>query len=698
VRGRDFALGDDVAGAPAAVVVNDAVWRSRLAANPAAIGRPIDLGPLTATVIGIAAPGFHGPRLGDDFDVWLSFGAVPAASGVSARALSLATLTAYARLRKGVTVADADAAVRVAMDPRPSGASGRAPAPAPLVLRTLAESPYPAEMASAARNDHRIVILLSITSGILLVIGFVNLAGLEISRAERRRHETAVRLTLGASKRRLACLFIGEAALPIATGGVLAILAARACLSAVQRLTLPSGVSIESIHAALDVPVVGFIAATCGLAACLVGLVPMLRASGAHLAPFVGGQTSAFATRRPVRAALLAAHAALSVVLLVGAGLFVRTLAHAFTLDLGFAQDHVVSVSVQPRLAQYASNGANGDLFRREAADFDMFLERLRSVAGMTAVARGPLPLAPAPATRTQGAAGRGGAAAMQSVGPGYARAAGLILLGGRDLTTADVTTTQPVPALVSYAFAEQRWPGGPAVGRVFPMSRTTIADGRLQTIDEPFQVVGVVRDASRAGVRGETTPVVYRALALANGQPRIQAVVRVSGPAETAVPAIRRLASDMFPNATSLRVRTAADVVADDTRAEQLSAWLLAVCAGVAIALALIGVFGLVSLAVASRRVELGIRMALGAPRGHITRLVGATGFAPLLVGGVVGLGLAAGASRTIASSLFGVSPLDPVSYLAALLVLAVGGGAACYFPALRIRRINPADTLRAE
>jgi ABC-type antimicrobial peptide transport system permease subunit len=132
--------------------------------------------------------------------------------------------------------------------------------------------------------------------------------------------------------------------------------------------------------------------------------------------------------------------------------------------------------------------------------------------------------------------------------------------------------------------------------------------------------------------------------------------------------------------------------------RAEQLGAWLLVVCAGVAIALAFIGVFGLVSLAVASRRVELGIRMALGASRGHIVRLVSATGFLPLLVGGLAGLASAAAASRTVASSLFGISPLDPASYLAALLVLALGGAAACYVPARRVHRINPADTLRAE
>jgi predicted permease len=694
LRGRGFIPDDDLAGTSPAVVVSDDFWRRQLDGAPDAIGRVIDLGPIDTTVVGITAPRFHGPRLGDTTDVWLSFGAVPAAAGLPPTVLSLASLTIYGRLQEGASLAAAASQVRAALP----GIK-----PDALSLRPLDAVVYPQAVAARAPDDRRVVMLLAALGGILLMVAWLNVSGLAIGRALQREHDIAVRRALGASWRHLVAARLSYAVRVTVPGLILSVVVARTCLAALGPFRLPTGTPIASLWPAIDVPVIAAAFGLTFLIAATAALIPLGRLRRADLTAVLNarGRPAAAGTRQ--RAILLAAHVTLTVVLLVGSLLFGETVRRAFSRDLGFDKTSTIAVMVQPRLSAYAGRpDPTVDVFAARAADFRLLLERLRERPDVVAVSHGGLPLtAPAeappprpgtPASRTP--------FQRRTVGGDYARAAGLRLVAGRDLESGDVDR-QPLPVLVSRSFAATRWPADSAVGRRFMVTNTTFANGRIESTDASREVAGVVDDALRTGFRGTTTPVVYEPAAIDGfrvGQTALSFVVRVRGAAAAATRGVATTVEAAFPDPVQLSVRTADDVIGEELRAQELGASLFSGFAFTGLALALIGIFSLVTFSVASRARELGIRMALGASPGQILQSAGRVGFVPLLVGVGLGLGASAALSGLVAAYLVDVNPASPRMYTLAALVAVAAGAIACYLPARRALRISPVDVLRAE
>ncbi|HKW02097.1 MAG TPA: ABC transporter permease [Vicinamibacterales bacterium] len=688
LRGRTFVPADDQPGAPASVIVSDHFWRTYLHASADALGRDVDLGEVHATVIGVAPPGFYGPRTGDAFDVWLSLGALPAARNLR-RSVFESVVTVYGRLRDGASVADADVeAERLLADQHQV-----------FFFRTLPEAAYPLEAQRGVGDDRRMLVLLVSTGALLLLIGCVNLVGLEVVRATRRRSEIAVRMSLGSSQARLTAMFLSESMGTMSIGIVLSLVVARWCLDGLRAFYLPSGLSILAVRPTIATSSWMLAITVVVLAIVVSTLVPVIRLSGKGPAVLLRASAPSLSRAAALRSTLFAGQVALSVVLLVGCLLLVRTVVKTLTLDLGFASNETLSVLVQPQILQFRdqAQAQRGDLYALRVAAFQDFRTRIQEAPGVVSAAFGGLPLNFSPLVRRPAVAAP---FVRLQVGPGYARSAGLEILAGRDLEARDVNELNPRPVVVSASLAESHWPLTAALGQTFSVDSTRLVGTERQTVADTLQVVGIVRDAYRTSLRSQPAPIVYEASIPSPGPGSFvtEVVIRVRGSAQGAVPAVSALAREMFPNAVQTRVQTASDLIADQTQSERLSASLVSGLAVIGLVLVFVGASSLVALAVAARKRELGIRIALGAPLGQISRLVTATGMWPTLIGLGVGLTASVLLSRLLSALLFGVTHLDPFAYGTAFAAIAAGGLAACYLPARRVYQIDPIEILRAE
>ena len=688
--GRDFTDPDGTPNAPHVVIISDALWRRRWGGDPSVLGKRISLSGERFTVIGIAPRGFAFPRgaelpSGLQFpmrtDVWtpLTFGEDDLKNRWTLN------LAAVARLRDGVTLAAADAqlaALGQRLDAQFAGGKGQIA----MHAVTVADQ--------AAAPVRRTLLILLGAVALVLVIACVNVANLLIARTSARARELAVRTALGAGGARLARQLVVEntllAALGAAGGIVVAAFATRVMLALVPG-QLPRADDI-----AVDWRVLLAAAACAVIAGIIFGVAAAVHARGAPLAPVLSGgsarATSGLA-RTSGRRLLVGAQIAFSLVLLVGAGLLAASFVRLERVDPGFVPEHAVTARISLPIGATFDPKRDGPAW---SAFFTRLVERAGVLPNVTAAgAVSILPLTGDPESSGFAIEGRPPAAPGQ--GPGaeyfvlagdYFRAMGMRLLTGRGFAAADRAET-PRVIIVSRELERRYFPGDHAIGHRIQCGCDFTPGSR--------EIVGVVDDVRVTGLGEPPAPAVY----LPETQmtyPQLNLVMRTTGDPVGAIPAVRRELRALAPGVALEQVRTLRDVFSASLARQRFSLVLIGAFAIAALALAVVGLYGVIALSVGERRRELGVRLALGARPVTVLRLVLGEGARIAAAGIVVGLAGSALATRLLRGMLYDVGPADATVYGVAALIVGIVALASAWLPARAATRVDPALALRSD
>jgi predicted permease len=691
-RGRFFLPEDHLAGAPPVAVVSHAFWRTRMSADPEVVGRSIRIANTQATVVGIAPRGFLGLELSSPQDVFMPLTAVPlvlppgnymsdtrieiGGRGYSPQAWLDMTL----RLRAGITPAQVEAALA------PLAYRNQPTARPPSSLRIVPTAGAALSSRTKAATT-RFATLLAVVVGLVLLIGCSNLAALVLARAEARRRETVLRLALGAGAARVVRLFLTESVLLSAMGGAAGVLVARWMLQAMGHFVIPGAIRLETLQLGLTSRVMLFAAAASVVTAVLSGVLPAILASRVEVVSSLKTSTDTTSPRRSLaRTFLVAAQVAITVVLVVGAMLFVRSLRLALATDTGVDAARLAYATVSFWTAGYDDVSL--------ARFHEAIVERLTGRPGVDRVTYGVLPLAhfpgSTPAFRIDGVTRQLRQTLLYPAGPDYFETIGIEIVSGRAFEPPDAQAAAQPVIVVNESFARQAWPGGVAVGR-----RVTV-----EPRDHELVVVGVARDGRYGTLGEEPTPAVFIPWHL---MPRVASaaretfVVRSRDP-EGVLSMLQREIRSEDPRLAIMTATTLEARVAELAMTQRIGASILGWFSAAAFALAVLGIYGLIAYAVTRRTAEIGIHIALGAEPGDVVRRMMRHSLLPVCLGLAAGVAGAFVLSRSAGAFLFGIAPHDPVSFVAAIGFLLLAAVVASYLPARRAARVDPVVALRAE
>ena len=677
-RGRLFSRHDpDAAGASPHVVLTHRFWTRRFHADPSIVGKTLHLNGHPFVVAGVAPEGFHGTTLMTP-DLWVPMNMLAQASPrLDAAALASrgsAWLLMGGRLKPGVTLEQAQAELTqlgaVLEREHPDANRGRG-------LRATALSPIPGNGAPIGAFMAGLMIVV----GLVLAVACSNVAGILLARAASRRREIAVRLALGAGRARLVRQMLVETTVLFAAGAVLGLLLAHAmmrlALSLLPALPVPVG-----IEPSIDARAIAFTAGLSLVAAILSGLAPAFHASRGDVVTALkvdrGGTT-----RQRLRGAFVIAQVALSIVLVAGGALFVRALHRAASIDPGFDPRGVELAAIDLSLAGYTDE--TGPLFARQLVD------RVRALPGVeraSLAAQLPLSLGgmglgslTLPGADPERDAIR---ADWNVVEPGYFATMRTPLVRGRDFTDAD-RAGAPFVAIVNQRMAARLWPDQDPIGK------TLVQEG-----NRTLTIVGVARDGKYRMLSEEPVSFIWVPLQQ-QYLPRMTIVARATH-GQRLAGELRALLASMNPHLPIVSSQTLEELAALGLLPQRIAAAVSGSLGIVGLLLAAIGVYGITAFLATSRTREIGIRMALGAQRADVIRLVVGQGMRLVLIGIVVGLALAAGASRLVSSLLFGLGPADPIAFAAASLAFIATGIGACWLPARKATAVDPTEALRFE
>ena len=679
--GRVFTDDEEVSGAQPVAVLSHARWVTHHDADPDVLGQLITLDDVSYSVIGVMHEGFYFPDR--ETEIWIPLTLTRPEQRPGQRFIR--AFSGIARLKDGVSLAQAEAEGQTIVESQELlGPGSEAP--------TLRLVSFQDEMVGEARPA---LVALMAAVGFVLLIATANLASLLLARGAARQRELAVRAAVGAGRGRLIRQLVTESVVLSVIGGGLGLGTAYALLGVLPSFA-PAGIPGLD-EAGIDATVLGFSLAASVGAGVLFGTVPALQASRFDLvralnegAPQMGG---GFRFRRGnrTRSVLVVAEVALALMLLVGAGLLVRSFVTLSTVDPGFDPANVLTVELNLPRSQYADVTTANALF-------DQVLERATGHPGVEAVGLvSSLPLTPGEtliAFSVQGHEAPSSpedltAARPQLVSPGYLDAMGLRLVAGRFVTDQD-TESSPRVFVVNEAFARAYFPGEEAVGQRLNLGR-----------GEPTEVVGVVGDVHHRSLDSQPSPEIYfsyRQSLLGRSPPRVSIVARTTGDPLTLVPFLRQDVLDLNPTLPIDNVMTMGGRLSSSVAQPRFYALVLGVFAVGAVALAMVGIYGVLAYTVSRRSREIGLRMALGADRRGIRNMVVRQGALLVGVGVVLGLAGALVTTRALESLLFGVTTLDLPTLVAVPVLLMAVALAACYLPARRATRVDPMDALRYE
>lgn len=674
-RGRLFTADDDREGAPGTVVLSHGLWMRRFGGDPGVPGRRVVLDGDPYTIIGVMPRGFHFP--GRDAQLWTAMRFGPR----DFEDRNNNYVYGVARLRRGVSLEQARADLR-------------------LVTARL-EREYPKENAGTGatvirmRDDvsRQARLLLAALFGAalcVLLIACTNLAGLLLARALARRKELAVRTALGAGRERLVRQQLTESLILAACGGALGMALAATATPLVARL-VPNSLPIAETPS-MDLRVLIFAVLATGLTGIGFGAVPALRASGDPEAGGLreGSRAGVGGHKDRLRSVLVVAEVTASVVLLVSSGLLIRALWRLQRVDPGFQAEGVLTLRTALPWPKYETTGARQRFYAQ-------VLDEVRRLPGVSSAAyisflpmatRGMLSSVQVPGRPE--APGDVSSASLRFVTPGFFATLGIPIRQGRDVSESDGRES-PFVAVVSESFVRRSWPDEEPLGR------------RFRIASQDRTVVGVVGDIRVRGLETASEPQVYLPSAqVADGNliayPPKDLVVRSGADPVALVAAVRGIVAKADPQQPISNVRTLADIVGAETAPRAVQVRVLGSFAAVAVLLAGIGLHGLLALAVSSRTQELGVRIALGAQRGDILKLVLRQGLLLAAAGTAAGVVLAYAAGRALEALLAGISPRDGATFLGAVALAIAMTVAGSLLPALRAIRVDPLDAIRAE
>lgn len=706
ILGRTFAKADDQKGGGPdgpVTVISFGYWQRAYGGSADVIGRTVSLDRTSYTIVGVTPREFTGPMVGRFFDV-----AVP----LDATEWSQGWLYVTGRLRPDQTPESANAALR-AMQPQIRDAALPAVVAAGMNANTYLRWPLSVTRSATGQSPlrERYVIplgaMLSL-AGVVLLAACANVANLILARAASRSHELTLRRALGASRLRLACQVLAESLLLSTLGASLGLVFA-ADFSEVLVRQVSSVTSPISLDLSLDWRVLGFTAAITVGTALLFGLMPALRAAQIqpHAALREGGRGSTGSRRSGMNQLLVAAQVALSLILVVAAGLFVRTFATMATMNLGFDRDRTVILSLNATDAKVppAARPVLYERVRQAVAAVpgvaDAVALRTVPVSSDHWVADVKVSSQPSPARASTNSP------FLNAVSPGYFAVFGAPIVAGRGFTPDD-RPGAPLAAVVNETFARRFLGGRSPVGETLSFAPNESGAAQSQPYSPHFRIVGVAKDSGSAtyfGLREGIPATVYLCIgqmnpAIANFAPpaAFRIGVNVAGGrgidiTRDAVAAIGQVAPDL-----RVRVRTMASYIDDTIATERLTAMFSGLFGALALLLAAVGVYGVIAYTVEQRRAEIGIRLALGAsPAGVIRMVLRRIGFlvgVGMTIGGVISFW----ASRFIGAMLFGLEPRDPMTFASAAIVLIAVAALAAWLPARCASRIDPAMVLRSE
>ena len=682
--GRFFTQQDDKApGAHPVAVITYNCWKNRFAGDTDVIGRNVIVNGRSFSIIGVAGEGFHGSEISYMPEMWfpmMMIGQIePGSDYLEDR--DTANFFVQGRLNAGVTTQQAETQLKTI------AAELAREYPNENENKTIMLSP-PGLFGAFLRGP--IVgfagVLMAVV-GLVLLLACTNLANLLLARATERRREIAIRLAIGAGRGRLVRQLLTESVLLAACGGVLGLGLAYWVVDAMMAFKPPMDIPLSTeLH--IDYRVMLFTAAVSLLTGVVFGLLPALQATNPDLVPALKDETSIGGHRRSwLRNGLVVFQVSLSLLLLICAGLVLRGLQHAQFLSPGFVAQHAIEMSFDLNLQGY--DGARSKQFKRN------LLERVRGLPGVQYAGLSnfvPLSLninnnnvfvedtpqergTNIPSTMTSAAS------------PGFVPALGVDLFEGRDFTDED-GDTRPRAAVVNETFARRFWPGQSALGKRFS----------LQGVTGPWtEVIGVMRDGKYFSLSEDPSPFIYVNLRPTDGS-YLTLMVRTSSEPRAVIGALRNEFHQLDSNLPVYSIRTMTEHMALPLFPARVAATLLGSFGLLALILAAIGIFGVMSYAVSQRTREIGIRMALGADAGRILSLVIGQGLKLILFGLGIGLVAAFAGTRLMSSLLYGVSATDSITFALIALLLTTVALLACYLPARRATKVDPMIALRYE
>jgi len=690
--GRTLGPADDQLGSQPTAMLSYAFWKSRFNGDPSIIGKSILLEKTLFMVVGITAPEFTGINPGRSVDVWipLSSQAYVAPYFPKRTAANSTWLEMMARLKPGVSRSQAQSALSVLF--------ANATATGSTAMFKPADSPR-LELINASRGLTSLrrefsqpLFALMACVGIILLIACANVGGLFLARASSRRQEIAMRLTLGATRGRVTRQLLTESLLTSLLGAVLGVLLAYWSASALTAFLSANSYSPIDLDVRPDGLVLMFTIAVAVLAAVLFGLAPALQGTRIDLAPAikgVGNKPMAFfaAHRLSFSSLLVVTQVALSIVVLAGAGLLVRTLVNLERMNVGFETDHLLLFSVDMTMSGHRGLDNSPQVYQLDRA----LQTRLAALPGVASATYSMVPLLSGgnmtddfklPAAPSSSAF----SADDLPVGPGFFETMRIPLLSGRTFTPADFESSAKLePAVINQSFAKELFGVANPLGRGVSESESKEAQ---------WQIIGIVSDAKYNSLREAIAPTIYTLQKYAGAAFEL----RTKSDPTALIPSVRDAVSQVNNNLLLSNFKSQTGQIDQLLYQERLVAGLSSLFGALSLLLACIGLYGLLSYEIVRRTRELGIRVALGAQRRDLLRLVVGQGIFLGLIGVAIGIAAAIGVTRFVSSMLYGVHATDPLTFAAVSLLLLVVALLACYIPARRAVKVDPMVALRYE
>ena len=669
--GRTFTKEEDAPGKNAVVVLSHGLWQRRFGSDPGVLGSSVALSGRPVTIIGVMPADFYFPAR--TTELWIPLAINPANATRGGHFLGV-----VARTRADVTIEQAAVEIKT-------------------ISERLARE-YPANSANESAEivpllDQIVgpirpaLLTLLAAVGVVVLIACANVANLLLVRATVREKEIAIRTAIGAGRRRLVLQMLAESLVLAVAGGVIGLLLSYLAIPLIR--TLSAGGIPRVADVAIDGKVLAFVAGVSVLTGLFFGLAPAWQASRATIGSILkeGGRGSSSSGGRWLRNGLLVAEVALSIVLLVGAALLLRSFSRLTSVDPGFDADKILAFQVALPPAAYPEE-------HNRVTFFESLLQKLEELPQVTAAGmvqalpiRSDYVLAFSIQGRPAANPGEAPSANHRSISPGYFQTLGIPLLRGRTFNERD-SEKMPMVAIVDQAFADRHFAGEDPIG-----SGIDIGNGT----DGFYEIVGVVGNVHQASLEAAPTPTMYipfRQEVFSS----MSIVVRTDGDPAQLAGASRQAVREIDSGLPAYQMAPLTEIVSESVAQRRFSMLLLGLFALIALFLASVGLYGVVAYTVSRRTQEIGLRMAIGAQAGEVMRMVLSGGMKLALLGVVIGTAAALALSRLVTSMLYEVTAFDPLSYLATGLILLAVAALACYVPARRAMRIDPIAALRQE